>query len=334
MSLRPFNLHRDTTALAAVLPRAFQYPDHPEWSLETDQLESLLDSLAALRRLRPVIAVLQALFPFARDIMRGYVWEEDGQPVGVVNVVRQGASDKWEIGNVAVLPDYRRRGIARALVEAAIALARERGAKHVLLEVVEGNLPAGALYESLGFTVYTRSLDMVYEPEGALAPTDGPLLPRGYVLAPLDAFDWRTRLALAERITPGPVKRFDPPEAQPREVPGLFRAVIRLFERASGTHTRRYVLRTLDGTPVAIVRYSARQRAGGTNSLRLSADPAHPEPVEALLTMLLREVLQLAPDRRVELEALAWQPTVVAAAERVGFRQRCTYQCMGLNLQT
>lgn len=333
MGLRPFNLHRDTPVLAEVLPRAFQYPDHPEWSLETDQLESLLDSLAALRRLRPVIALLQALFPFARDLMRGYVWEEDGQPVGVVNVVRQGSSGKWEIGNVAVLPEYRRRGIARALVEAALALARDHGATHVLLEVVEGNLPASALYESLGFTPYTRSLDMVYAPEAGPPPPEV-LLPRGYTLAPLDPFDWRTRLALAERITPGPIKRFDPPEAQPREVPGLFRALIRLFERFSGAQTRRYVLRRLDGTPVAIARYSARQRAGGTNSLSLSADPAHPEPVEALLTMLLREVLRLAPDRRVELEALAWQPPVVAAAERIGFRRRCTYVCMGLSLQT
>lgn len=333
MALRPFNLHRDTTILAEVLPRAFQYPDHPEWSLETDQLESLLDGLAALRRLRPVIAALQALFPFARDIMRGYVWEEDGQPVGVVNVVRQGASGKWEIGNVAVLPEYRRRGIARALVEAALALAQERGAERVLLEVVEGNLPASALYESLGFTTYTRSLEMVCEP-GDGPPQERPLLPEGYMLAPLDPFDWQTRLTLAERITPEPVRRFDRPEAQLKEVPGLFRALISLFERSSGAEKRRYVLRTLDGTPVAIARCSARQRAGGTNTLSLSADPAHPEPVEALLALLLGEVLRLAPDRRVELVALAWQPPVVAAAERIGFRRRCTYQCMGLNLQT
>lgn len=328
MGLRVFRLHRDLDVLAEVLPRAFQYPDHPEWSLETDQLESLLDSLKALRRLRPLIALVQALFPFARDIMRGYVWEEDGQPVGVVNVVRQGASNKWEVGNVAVLPEFRRRGIARQLVTACVDLAQEGGAEHILLDVVEGNLPASTLYETLGFTPFSGSIDYVFEPD-----TDLPdiRLPQGYMLAPLERYDRETGLALAERITPGPIKRFDPPDPRRAQFPRLMLPLLRAFERLSGMQVQRFVLRTLDGTPVAVADYNARRREGGTNSISISADPAHPAPVEALLVTLLQEVLALAPARRVELQAQAWQPPVIAAADRLGFQRRSAYQRMGLN---
>lgn len=51
-----------------------------------------------------------------------------------------------------VLPRFRGAGIGRALVEAAIdfALARE-GVRTIILTVTEGNAPAIALYQSVGF---------------------------------------------------------------------------------------------------------------------------------------------------------------------------------------
>lgn len=55
------------------------------------------------------------------------------------------------ITNVAVLPEYRRAGIGRALVEAAAKGAKERNCSFITLEVRESNLPAISLYESLGF---------------------------------------------------------------------------------------------------------------------------------------------------------------------------------------
>jgi ribosomal protein S18 acetylase RimI-like enzyme len=53
---------------------------------------------------------------------------------------------------VYVVPARRRRGIGRALVEAALGHARERGAGHAYLGTGEDDLGAQALYERLGFS--------------------------------------------------------------------------------------------------------------------------------------------------------------------------------------
>jgi len=50
-----------------------------------------------------------------------------------------------------VLPDARRRGVARALMDAARQYAVNRGAGRLQLETAFDNKPAQALYESLGW---------------------------------------------------------------------------------------------------------------------------------------------------------------------------------------
>ena len=60
--------------------------------------------------------------------------------------------DEGYIGNVAVLPAFRRRGIADALLRALDELAEERGLRFLTLEVREGNRPARCLYGKNGYS--------------------------------------------------------------------------------------------------------------------------------------------------------------------------------------
>lgn len=59
--------------------------------------------------------------------------------------------DEVHVLNVAVGADLRRRGVARALMDEAARLGRERGARLVTLEVRKGNEAALALYRQLGY---------------------------------------------------------------------------------------------------------------------------------------------------------------------------------------
>ena len=53
--------------------------------------------------------------------------------------------------NVAVHPDFRRRGIAEALVLELARALKEKGNHSLSLEVRQSNEPAKKLYEKLGF---------------------------------------------------------------------------------------------------------------------------------------------------------------------------------------
>jgi ribosomal-protein-alanine N-acetyltransferase len=56
-----------------------------------------------------------------------------------------------EVLNLAVSPEFRRRGVARALLRAGITYLRKRRVEEVYLEVRESNRSAQALYLSAGF---------------------------------------------------------------------------------------------------------------------------------------------------------------------------------------
>ena len=79
--------------------------------------------------------------------------ESEGKPIGYLSGVQLGRT--LGIEEVAVLPEFRRMGIGRALV--GHALARAQGA---VLSVSESNAAARALYRSLGFTQTARRMVM------------------------------------------------------------------------------------------------------------------------------------------------------------------------------
>lgn len=59
--------------------------------------------------------------------------------------------DEIHVLNVAAHPEHRRQGIARSLLEAALAQGKSRGARLVTLEVRRSNFGAISLYRELGF---------------------------------------------------------------------------------------------------------------------------------------------------------------------------------------
>lgn len=82
------------------------------------------------------------------------LWLRDPEPAGFL--LGHLVCDELHVLALAVVPDRRRDGIGRTLVEAALRRARCRGARVAHLEVREGNAAARALYAGLGFLAVGR----------------------------------------------------------------------------------------------------------------------------------------------------------------------------------
>lgn len=85
---------------------------------------------------------------------------EDGNTiVGYCGVFVPAPGIEADILTVAVLPDYRRQGIAKEFMRQIEAYAIEREASAMMLEVEVSNEPAIKLYESLGYMKISVRMD-------------------------------------------------------------------------------------------------------------------------------------------------------------------------------
>jgi ribosomal-protein-alanine N-acetyltransferase len=88
-----------------------------------------------------------------------YFWEAEpegflvaemrGRVVGYV--MASSRNGEGEILSISVMPEFRRKGIGRRLMERAIEYLRGKGVDRIGLEVREGNEEAIKFYEKLGF---------------------------------------------------------------------------------------------------------------------------------------------------------------------------------------
>ncbi len=86
-----------------------------------------------------------------------FVAENIGEVIGVIIAGNDGR--RGYIYHIAVNPEYRRKGIAKALVNSALKALRDLGINKTALVVFERNADGNAFWESIGFT--SRD-DLVY----------------------------------------------------------------------------------------------------------------------------------------------------------------------------
>ena len=98
------------------------------------------------------------------------VAEEDGKLVGYVG--SQSVAPEADVMNLAVAPEWRKKGIGRALMKALIAQLHSRGITALFLEVRVGNIPAQNLYRGLEFVEVGR------RPKYYVNPTEDALILR------------------------------------------------------------------------------------------------------------------------------------------------------------
>ena len=331
-SLYPMKLPGDIDVLIDVVQAGFQYPENPEWSLQDEERQSMTEQIQGIKRIWPLIRVMQLFSERVRDAMCGFIYYADDKPIGLINFMRQGR-DEWAVANVTVLPEYRRRGIARALVQAALDDLRRRKARIIFLDVIAGNLPAFNLYQEMGFEPYTGSADYIFEPQAP--PETGPL-PPGYTLTPVEKQSWRTSFALAQRITPANVLKFeavDERRFRPMPLTSLFMALQGVKNILYALHYQPEPAGAGMRPPaslVGLVDCTYRIRSGGWNRAEIQLDAAHAALSSHLGRLLLSEARRLSPGRKLEVHLKDWQPYLIEAVEGLGGKRRYAFQRMGL----
>ncbi|GAA2060590.1 GNAT family N-acetyltransferase [Catenulispora yoronensis] len=90
------------------------------------------------------------------EIAFAVVRGDNGEALSVGRVAIDKATGHAGIAALATSEHARRRGLARIVLRDLLAFSAEHGAENTYLEVEEQNVPALALYDSLGFTTAHR----------------------------------------------------------------------------------------------------------------------------------------------------------------------------------
>lgn len=139
---RPTNILYDARQILELMEVAFGP------NLDSEGRHILNQNLAAVYQHGLALRLNQA----ATGISPGFVWEEDGLIVGNISLMRSARIDgRYLIANVAVHPDYRRQGIARAMMRETLRYLQQKKAATAVLQVESKNEGAIQLYAELGF---------------------------------------------------------------------------------------------------------------------------------------------------------------------------------------
>jgi ribosomal protein S18 acetylase RimI-like enzyme len=330
MTIRDLNLPKDLAELGSMLAESFQYPENPDWGVQDDERESLVEDIAALRRSWWMIQIGQVFIPAMRNLLPGKVWEEDGKIAGVVLLQQRGSSNHWVVGTVATRPEYRRRGIARKLVEAGLDFLREKGAENAILDVIDANHPAYQLYLSLGFEHYSGNLDLDLSPDVISAEPE-PL--EGYQFEPVSLYDWQTRFEIMKQISPEGIQKYEPVDESLFRQPGYMRVIMPLFARAQKVEQQVITIRHMDSDQlVGYLRWDARKGGKGRHGLGIRLAPEHAHIARQMLEYGLNHLRSIDSSLIVEMGMPSWQTYAAEAAYEIGFQKRLLYHRLGLVL--
>jgi ribosomal protein S18 acetylase RimI-like enzyme len=297
--LRPLNIMRDLPSVADLVEKCFADTMDAEGHNYIQQMRRASQDNAFLRWASRAIET--ASMPLS-----GYVWVEDGNVIGNASLIPYHHERKkyYLIANVAVLPEYRNRGIGRALTAAAMQHAKQQKGDETWLHVRDDNPDAINLYRSLGFVELARRTTWHAQP-GSGGETGN----FNMAITRRSARDWPLQEAWLQRLYPQILSWYQPMPWKSLH-PGVGAA---LYRFASDHDMRQWTARK-DHLPAAMVSWQIMM--GRASRLFLAVPPEGSE--EALTALLLYIRRQLFWREKTSLDFPAGQYN--AAIEAAGFQ--------------
>jgi ribosomal protein S18 acetylase RimI-like enzyme len=313
--IRPFNPARDMAALATLIEVAFA----PELSLTGSRVVQDMRQMAFMGPMLSVARTLSIVFT-------GYVWVEDGRLVGNVSLTQEKEAGVWSVSNVAVLPEYRRRGIAGQLVEVAMEHVRRHGGRRILLQVRSDNASAIRLYRRLGFVTY----DVQHELDLSLLAWPVVMGPLSSGLRRVHARDGAALYRLVARSTPEAVRARRPLRQHDySRGPGWW--LRQWLQAALGGQERLELVAEREGELEAYGSVTAYQ-VRGPHELQLHVLPEHRGQWEMALVEGLFSLMRRVPRYAVRTYVSDSHIQALEAFRLMGFRLLRTLDQMALDM--
>ncbi|MGY5872895.1 MAG: GNAT family N-acetyltransferase [Candidatus Thorarchaeota archaeon] len=326
LEIREWDFNKDHEGVITLLEIVF------EKELESKGLnvKVIFDEYKSIRPLLSFLGIFSKKYKHAMD---GFVFEnKNGEIIASVNI---GYSFfYWEVSMVATHPDYRRRGLARKLVTAAINHAKELGAKLCVLEVLDVNEPAYKLYTNLGFihfdSITRQKLDFSKLSEIPLVN-----LPEGYELRKSDRSKKsnQARYDLDLRITPEDVQVFHPVDKRKYFKPLLIRIIRPIAIRIIKTKYLDWLIHCGEEI-VGHVSVSPSRQEGSPHRIEMMLDPAHNHALsESILAYCLDTLKKSATiEENILIEFRTSETLQLETTRNYGFVDIETVHMLGLKL--
>ena len=220
--IRRLDLSSDLDKIADLIEMCFPIERDPDGQTYIREMRK------AARDMR-MLGWLSNLAEMGSSKSAGFVWEDSNDIQGNLSLIpfQKDGRRIHLIANVAVHPDYRRQGIARALTQHALGYLRRRGDPEAWLQVRVDNDAAIALYQSAGFE--KRAIRTTWRIRPVDFTREGAQLKNYFRVRKRDQQDWAQHRALLAEAYPFEL-RWNLPVDFNRLAPGLFQKLMNFLD--------------------------------------------------------------------------------------------------------
>lgn len=322
--IRPFDPRRDLNRVADLVELCFADTLDEEGRIYLRHMRAAARSPGYLPW--PGVISMRARLPLS-----GFIWEEDDQVVGNLTLIPYVSlrHNYYLIANVAVHPNYRRRGIARGLTHSAVEHVRHRGARAAWLHVRAENTNANDLYRSLGFVERASRTAWHSNPETTadrmILPDANPAHETGMAVKVVArrGSEWPVQRLWLNRLYPSHVTWHLPLRIQAAR-PGLLGFLYRLF---NDIHLRQWSA-WRDGRLIGVIAWQS--SLSYTDHLWLAVSPDGDETAVAPLLAYARR--HSPPRRKLSLDFPSGRAT--QEIQSAGFHEHQTLVWMSMDLNS